>query len=417
MSTAPVLAFVGVGANLGDPAVHAGTRRARRCGALPQTALSASARRLYRSAPVDATGPDFVNAVVALRTTLDATAAAATRCRPSRRARPRAAVAQRAAHARPRPAAVRRPAHRRRGAAPAASAPAPARLRAAAVAGAGARSARARLGPAGRVLAAGARPADPAPRAVWSAAMSMTSSIATTVLLLIASNVFMTFAWYGHLKHLNDQTWHVAALVSWGIALFEYLLQVPANRVGFGARLQPGAAEDHARGDHAGGVRAVRRAVHAAAAETRLPVGDTVPGRRGVLHLPRLEGRPGLKRFRHIAIEGPIGAGKSTLARCWRRHLGAELLLERPQDNPFLEGVLRRRAALRVPDAVVLPVPARASRRVRWRSRACSRHGVVSDFMLAKDALFARLTSPTRSTGCTRRSTRRWRRGCQRPTW
>ena len=67
--------------------------------------------------------------------------------------------------------------------------------------------------------------------------MSTASSITTTGLLLIASNVFMTFAWYGHLKHLNHQTWLVAALVSWGIALFEYLLQVPANRVGFSAGL------------------------------------------------------------------------------------------------------------------------------------------------------------------------------------
>jgi uncharacterized protein (DUF486 family) len=50
---------------------------------------------------------------------------------------------------------------------------------------------------------------------------------------LIASNLFMTFAWYGHLKHLGQSSWLVAALVSWGIALFEYLLQVPANRVGF----------------------------------------------------------------------------------------------------------------------------------------------------------------------------------------
>lgn len=55
----------------------------------------------------------------------------------------------------------------------------------------------------------------------------------STLLLLIASNVFMTFAWYGHLKHVGTQTWYVAALVSWGIALFEYLLQVPANRIGF----------------------------------------------------------------------------------------------------------------------------------------------------------------------------------------
>lgn len=53
-----------------------------------------------------------------------------------------------------------------------------------------------------------------------------------TVLLLSCSNVFMTFAWYGHLKNLNTKPWIVAALVSWGIALFEYLLQVPANRIG-----------------------------------------------------------------------------------------------------------------------------------------------------------------------------------------
>ncbi len=53
-----------------------------------------------------------------------------------------------------------------------------------------------------------------------------------TIGLLIASNVFMTFAWYGHLKHQATTAWYVAALVSWGIALFEYLLQVPANRIG-----------------------------------------------------------------------------------------------------------------------------------------------------------------------------------------
>ncbi|MEW6354471.1 MAG: DMT family protein [Pseudomonadota bacterium] len=54
-----------------------------------------------------------------------------------------------------------------------------------------------------------------------------------TVLLLILSNVFMTFAWYAHLKNLSDKPWYIAALVSWGIALFEYLLQVPANRIGY----------------------------------------------------------------------------------------------------------------------------------------------------------------------------------------
>ena len=54
-----------------------------------------------------------------------------------------------------------------------------------------------------------------------------------TVGLLICSNVFMTFAWYAHLRNLSDRPWYVATLVSWGIALFEYLLQVPANRIGF----------------------------------------------------------------------------------------------------------------------------------------------------------------------------------------
>jgi len=55
-----------------------------------------------------------------------------------------------------------------------------------------------------------------------------------TFFLLTISNVFMTFAWYAHLKDLRDKPWIIAALVSWGIALFEYLVQVPANRAGFG---------------------------------------------------------------------------------------------------------------------------------------------------------------------------------------
>lgn len=57
--------------------------------------------------------------------------------------------------------------------------------------------------------------------------------IIQTTGLLILSNVFMTFAWYGHLKNLNSKAWYIAAFVSWGIALFEYLLQVPANRIGY----------------------------------------------------------------------------------------------------------------------------------------------------------------------------------------
>jgi uncharacterized protein (DUF486 family) len=56
---------------------------------------------------------------------------------------------------------------------------------------------------------------------------------AQTIGLLMLSNVFMTFAWYGHLKNLATSPWYIAALISWGIALFEYLLQVPGNRIGF----------------------------------------------------------------------------------------------------------------------------------------------------------------------------------------
>ena len=57
--------------------------------------------------------------------------------------------------------------------------------------------------------------------------------ILRTAGLLVLSNVFMTFAWYAHLRNLNDRKWYIAAFVSWGIALFEYLLQVPANRIGY----------------------------------------------------------------------------------------------------------------------------------------------------------------------------------------
>jgi uncharacterized protein len=61
----------------------------------------------------------------------------------------------------------------------------------------------------------------------------LSSVVLRTVVLLTASNIFMTFAWYAHLRNLSDRPWYIAAIVSWGIALFEYLLQVPANRIGF----------------------------------------------------------------------------------------------------------------------------------------------------------------------------------------
>jgi len=59
--------------------------------------------------------------------------------------------------------------------------------------------------------------------------------LSRTVLLLICSNTFMTFAWYAHLRNWQDRQWYIAALLSWGIAFFEYMLQVPANRIGYSA--------------------------------------------------------------------------------------------------------------------------------------------------------------------------------------
>jgi len=64
-------------------------------------------------------------------------------------------------------------------------------------------------------------------------------AIPVAILLLVASNVFMTLAWYAHLKDLSGSPWYLAALASWGIAFFEYLLQVPANRIGYTALSLP----------------------------------------------------------------------------------------------------------------------------------------------------------------------------------
>lgn len=63
--------------------------------------------------------------------------------------------------------------------------------------------------------------------------------VASTVLLLTLSNIFMALAWYGHLKNLAGRPWFIAVLASWGIAFFEYLLQVPANRIGFAVLTLP----------------------------------------------------------------------------------------------------------------------------------------------------------------------------------
>lgn len=65
--------------------------------------------------------------------------------------------------------------------------------------------------------------------------MVMPNPVVISIVLLLCSNVFMIFAWYAHLKELHGKPWIIAALISWGIALFEYLLQVPANRIGYTA--------------------------------------------------------------------------------------------------------------------------------------------------------------------------------------
>jgi uncharacterized protein len=63
--------------------------------------------------------------------------------------------------------------------------------------------------------------------------MTNLTPVPLTILMLLVSNVFMTFAWYAHLRDLSQKPWIVAALISWGVALFEYLFQVPANRIGY----------------------------------------------------------------------------------------------------------------------------------------------------------------------------------------
>lgn len=95
-----------------------------------------------------------------------------------------------------------------------------------------------------------------------------------TIVMLVCSNCFMTFAWYGHLRTMGDKAWWVAALASWGIALCEYLIMVAANRIGY--TVYAAATQNHSGGYHALGVRDVLRFLHAPVAQTRLSVGDAL---------------------------------------------------------------------------------------------------------------------------------------------
>jgi uncharacterized protein (DUF486 family) len=90
----------------------------------------------------------------------------------------------------------------------------------------------------------------------------MNSTFLRTAGLLIVSNTFMTFAWYAHLRNLSDRKWYIAAVLSWGIAFFEYMFMVPAH-----------------------GFRSIRGAVHAAATQARFSLGGAVHSRGCVLHV------------------------------------------------------------------------------------------------------------------------------------
>ena len=96
----------------------------------------------------------------------------------------------------------------------------------------------------------------------------------------------MTFAWYAHLKNLSDRPWYIAAILSWGIALFEYLLQVPANRIGY-TSLSLGQLKIMQEAITLAVFVPFAVLLHEAAAPPRLPLGGAVHLRRGVLHLPR----------------------------------------------------------------------------------------------------------------------------------
>ena len=102
------------------------------------------------------------------------------------------------------------------------------------------------------------------------------SVIVRTTLLLAASNIFMTFAWYAHLKNLNRQKWYIAAVLSWGIALFEYLLQVPANRIGH-TELSIAQLKITPRSDHFIGVCAVCGFLYAGTIKAELLMGGSLP--------------------------------------------------------------------------------------------------------------------------------------------
>ena len=110
-------------------------------------------------------------------------------------------------------------------------------------------------------------------------------NIGLTILLLTLSNVFMTFAWYAHLKELSNRPWIIAALLSWGIAFFEYMLQVPGNRIGY-TELSVGQLKLLQEVITLSVFVPFAVVLLEGAAEARLPLGRAVRPRRGLLRIP-----------------------------------------------------------------------------------------------------------------------------------
>src|SRR6266513_206365 len=111
-----------------------------------------------------------------------------------------------------------------------------------------------------------------------------------TMLRLKCSNVFMTYAWYSHLRNWSDKKWYIAAVLSWGIALFEYLLQVPANRAGY-TTMSLAQLKVLQEVITLLVLSSIRFALHASAHQTQFSLGRSVPCRRSLFHVPSIKFR------------------------------------------------------------------------------------------------------------------------------
>src|SRR5690606_22027549 len=146
---------------------------------------------------------------------------------------------------------------------------------------------------------------------------------------------------------------------------------------------------------HADRIRALRRAVHGAAAEARLSLGVAVPGRRCLFRLPFMSSAAAspspFEKYRHIVVEGPIGAGQTSLARRLSERFGAKLVLDDPSANPFLERFYRDARRYALPTQLFFLFQ-RVNQLRDLAQQELFSQSAVGDFLLDKDPLFARLT-------------------------